>query len=407
MRPVVILWRKELLDALRDRRTLAMMLLVPMVLYPGLLLTMGRILAAGRERLARKEIVVALVDDEAAALLPPEAAGPRTRFVRMSREAAEAGLREGKSVGAAVALGPEAARALREGRPAQVTLLFTRRRDLSMEGRDRVKAVLTRRGIAYVEARLVAARLPPSYAKPLDVDEEDIDFKKDMGPLLASRILPTLLLLMLFLPAFYASIDVTAGEKERGTFETLLVAPLHPLEVMVGKYLAVATIAVLATFLNLGVMSATFAAGLTLAEGTKAVVYLSWGQSVLIVGTLIPAALLVAAVSLTVASLARSFREGQTLLTPLLLLGTVPGLAAQSPGVELNLGTACVPLLNVALVVKAAALGNATWAPVLVTVASVSACVVVALWLAANAFRSEAIRFGGIDAWREVFRRRR
>jgi sodium transport system permease protein len=116
---------------------------------------------------------------------------------------------------------------------------------------------------------------------------------------------------------------------------------------------------------------------------------------------------MVSGVALAVASMARSFKEGQSLMTPLTLIGTVPGILTMMPGIELTPGTAAVPLLNVALLVKATILGTASPLHAAITVASVIVCSVGAMAVAANAFQSEALRFGGTESWRELFRFRR
>ena len=406
MSPAVILWRKELVDALRDRRTLVAMVLVPMALYPLMLFGMGEIIVAGRAHLAEERIEVALLDDEGARLLPPELAPARTAFVRMSRRAAEEGIRAGKGVGAAVGMAPGARAAFDAGEPAHLTLLYTQRHDFSIEARDRMRSLLEKLGVQFVEQRLAAAHLPPAYARPLETEEEDIDFHKDVGPLVAAHVLPMVFLVMLFVGSFYAAIDVTAGEKERGTLETLLVAPVRPLEVMLGKYAAVSTVALFATLINLGAMAATFRVGVSLGEETRASVALTWGQAAVILASLIPAALLISALSLAVASLARTYREGQSLLTPLMIVGLVPGVAAQMPGIELGEVTAWVPLLNVALIVKAVVLGTVSAWQLAAGAISIGLCALGSLWLAANAFRSESIRFGAAGGWRDLFRLR-
>lgn len=407
MTAVWTLWKKELVDALRDRRTLAMMLLVPLALYPALLMLMGVLLTAGKERLAREELSVAVCGPEAEALLPAADAPAHTQLVAMPRAEAEAKLKaEEKTLWAAVEAAPGTAEALRAGRQAEVTLLYTKRADRSIEARDRLKKVLEEKGAKVVSARLVAANLPPTFAEPLKVDEQDVDFQENMGPLIASRLLPSILVIMLFMGAFYAALDTTAGEKERGTLETLLVAPVRPVEVMLAKYLAVTVIAIVATLVNLGAMAATFRMGLTLGEGIRASMSLSAPQVLTLLLGLVPAACLVSALSLAVASLARTYKEGQSVLTPVLMLGVLPGVAAQMPGIELTAGTALVPLLNVALLVRAVALGSVPWEHVALTILSVGGCCAAAVWMAANAFKSEALRFGGVEGWRDLFRLR-
>ena len=236
------------------------------------------------------------------------------------------------------------------------------------------------------------------------VESVDIDFQKDLGPLVASRLLPIILVVMLFMGALYPAIDVTAGEKERGTLETLLVAPVSPLEVMAAKYLTVAVIASLATCANLAAMAATFAFGIQLGEAQTITLHFTAGQILTLLACLLPAAFMVSGVALAIASLARNFKEAQSLLTPVSVLGILPGMLALMPGIELTPLTAAVPLLNVALLVKAVTLGAVHPLEVAITLASIAICSLGALRLAANAFTSEALRFGGTESWRGLFR---
>jgi ABC-type Na+ efflux pump permease subunit len=201
--------------------------------------------------------------------------------------------------------------------------------------------------------------------------------------------------MMLFIGALYPAVDLTAGEKERGTLETLLVCPVRPVQVMAAKYLTVALVSVVSTLVNLLAMAGTFGAGLSLAGEASTTMRFSPGQVGVMLACLVPAALLVSGVSLAVASMARTFKEGQSLMTPVMLVGLAPALVSQMPGIELTTVTALVPLLNVALLVKAAVLGTATALHVVLTVGSVLISALGALKWAASAFDSEVFRFGG------------
>jgi sodium transport system permease protein len=388
-----VLLGKELRDIVRDRRMLAMMLLIPVLLYPAMLVLMGVVMSAGKARLAVEELLVAVVSDDAASFLSSRPTPAHTHYVRMTRADAEADLRERKI--AAIVDAPDGAfAAVRSRGQAVVTVVYTQRQDRSVEGRDRVGAVLERVSHDTLVTRLEEAQLPGTFAEPVKRDEQDLDFQKDVGPFVASRLFPTLLLMMLFLGALYPAIDLTAGEKERGTLETLLVAPVTPLEVMQAKFIAVAGCAIVAALANLLAMGVTFASGLSFASGPPIVLRLSASQVLVLAACLVPAAVMASGVSLAIASLARTFKEGQTLMTPVLLVAMMPGVMAMMPGVELSTATALVPLLDLALLVKATVLDSAQPLHVALTVVMTMVCASVAVKLAANAFHSESLRFG-------------
>ncbi len=397
-----VLLGKELLDVVRDRRTLVLTIALPVLLYPGILLLMGAIVAAGTARLKSEPLTVAVVGDETLALLAREPLPAKTTYQRLPRAEAEALLRDQK-VAALVEATPGVEGALRGGGQVVVTVGYTKRFDRSMEGLDRLRPVvegLNRRSLA---VRLEARELTLDFVQPVKLEPVDLDFQKDLGPLIASKLLPMVLLMMLILGALYPAVDLTAGEKERGTLETLLVSAVRPVDIMAAKYLTVSAIAVVTALANLGAMAATFGLGLSLGGPVTTTFTLTGGQVLVMLACLVPAALLLSGVSLAVASTARTFKEGQSLMTPVMLVCLAPALVSQMPGIELTTLTALVPLLNVALLIKAAVLGTATVGQVALTAVSVLAFAALALWLAARAFNSEVFRFGGTEGWASLF----
>ncbi len=384
------MWRvllyKELLDVARDRRTLVMTVLLPVLLYPGILLLMGVIIAAGTERLKNEPLTVALVGDASRELLEAHAP-PKTSWVTMSRDEGEAALKD-KRV-AAVVVAPGDTRAQRgAGALAVVQVLYTRRFDRSQEALDRLKPKLELLNTQFLATRLEDKGLTAGFVQPVKTDAVDLTFKKDLGPLLASRMLPTVLLMMLLLGALYPAVDLTAGERERGTLETLFVQAVRPFDIMLAKYLTVSAVAVLSALANLFAMAVTFRAGISLGPADINFT-LSWSQVLTMLVCVVPTALLLSGLALAVASTARTFKEGQTLMTPVMLLGLAPSLLSQMPGFELNNGTALIPLLNVALLVKAAVLGNVTALQLVLTCASACVTALLTLLLSAKAFSRE------------------
>lgn len=404
IRPVLVLLRKELLDVVRDRRAVLLSLVLPVLLYPGLLAVMGAIATAGRAQLKNEALVVATVSPDAISLLGRRPPPPKTSYRAMSRAEAEAGL-EAQEIAALVEVGPGASALLEAGRQVVVTVGFTKRFDRSTEALDRLRPVLAELNDEELGGRLRQRQLELTFVQPVKTEPVDLDFHKDLGPFIASRILPMVLLMMLLVGAVYPAVDLTAGEKERGTLETLLVSAVSPRQVMAAKYLTVSLVAVASALANLLAMGLTFSLGLSLGE-QPITLSLSPGQLLVMTASLVPASLLLAGLALAVASTARTFKEGQSLMTPLMLVAMAPGILSQMPGMELSTGLAFVPLLNVALLLKAVILGTVHLSHVLITVTVVAACALLALWLAAAAFQSEVFRFAGTGSWSEMLGRR-
>src|SRR5258706_15664336 len=122
----------------------------------------------------------------------------------------------------------------------------------------------------------------------MKTSEVDVDLCQDLGHYVCSRLLPLLLLVMLFMWAVAPAVDLTAGEKERGTLETLLVAPVSALEVMKAKFIAVTLTAAVAALANLAAMSATFALGMSVDGALRVTMSLSLRQVLVLLCCLLP-----------------------------------------------------------------------------------------------------------------------
>src|SRR6185503_18966080 len=188
--------------------------------------------------------------------------------------------------------------------------------------------------------------------------------------------------------------DITAGERERGTLETTLSAPIARSALMTGKVVAVATLAALSGLLNLASMSITVLEGAKLAAGAGMTASLPWlnaGAAALLV--IPPAAFLFASVMVALGALARSFKEAQTLLTPVYFLCMAPALIAALGDFELGGATVFVPGIGVTLLARDLIAGHATLAVTIAVFASSIAYGAAALALAARLYDSERLFF--------------
>ena len=206
-------------------------------------------------------------------------------------------------------------------------------------------------------------------------------------------LLGLLVVLMALTGAFYPAVDLAAGEKERGTLETLLVAPVARREIVLGKFLAVWSIAVITALANLFVMGVTFSkvAGMIGSGGVAFELPARAAATVTLI--LVPTAALFGAVALALSSFATSYKEGQHYLSPLFLVATPLAMVALLPNVEIGYALACVPVSNVVLLVKAMLLGGEATGPALVATGATAAYAGLALWIAVALFRRESVLF--------------
>ncbi len=336
--------------------------------------------------------------------LPPEYSRLR-RFDQVilgdAKSIADA-VREGK-VDVGVRLRPAGGFTVAPGRPLQVEcdLLF---REGDPQGLACVRYL--EHLIGEVNALLFAGQLNvlrrPQGPPPLRIRVTTLP---EMGPrksTLLPVLVPLVLVLMTMTGAVYPAIDLTAGERERGTLEVLVAAPIPRLSVLFAKYLAVFAVAVLTALVNLGTMAATLQVtglGHDL-FGSE----LSFLVLVQVLGLLLLFAAFFSAVLLAVTSFARSFKEAQAYLIPLVLVSLMPGMLALMPGLDLRGPLAVVPLLNVVLLARDVFEGTASFVVAGVVVTTTLLYALAAIGLAARIFGTEAV-LSEQSSWSDLFRR--
>jgi sodium transport system permease protein len=418
------LGRKELSEILRDRRTVVTLVAMPLLLYPVLSITFQQFFLASKLNPTR---------------------GPEYRLGFTSQVAADvlaARLRLGESVleaqaarrGKQTAGKPDAPRfrfhvgsletldeALRNG-DVDLMLRLADKQAPPRAKRDwevQIEAVYVPDSagalgaLSYIERRLAAANeldlrrrlnvpgVPPTMVISLERTPLAEPGRDSLVSLPA--LVPLILILMTITGAVYPAIDLTAGERERGTLETLIAAPVPRFALLCAKYIAVVTVAVLTASVNVVAMALTL-----MLSGLGPLVFpdgVSPAMLVVLFGLLVLFAAFFSAVLLCLTSFARSFKEAQAYLIPLMLASLAPGIIAMLPGLQLDLLLAAVPLLNVVLLARDLMSGQAEPLLALVIGATTLVYAVAALSLAARVFGSENVLYSEQSGWSDLFRR--
>ncbi len=222
------------------------------------------------------------------------------------------------------------------------------------------------------------------------VSKIEIGENKSAGGTIASLI-PLALVLMTITGAVYPAIDLTAGERERGTLETLMAAPVPRMGILLAKFVAVVTVAVLTAILNLIGMTIVmwvFQLDTMLPGGG-----LSVGIIFKVFLLLVLFACFFAACLLMVTSFARSFKEAQAYLVPIILLSLGPGLLAMSPTVQLGGLTAVTPMMNLLVLARDVMQGEVQAGAAAIAVISTLVYAFVALSIAARTFGADSILY--------------
>jgi sodium transport system permease protein len=375
-----LIFRREVRDQLRDRRTLFMIFVLPILLYPLLGIGMLQfslsfeqkprtVYVVGPEYLPEKPRLLNAEGngfDPSLFDLPDEAGRLQVHAVandvpwtdhELRRSALRSGLAD-----AMVIIPRDVTKQLEESGSARIPVMYHSANDRSQNTYLRVREVLTRWKEMVVSGRLVRDNKPASYTDPVQIRVEDVARREEQGGSVWARLFPFLLVMMSLTGAFYPAVDLCAGEKERGTMETLLISPASRAEIVIGKFLTVVLASMVTALLNLASMGLT---GFHMASQFRAISSTDPQRSPLALSAptlasaawmivlLIPLSVFFSAVCLSLAVLAKSMKEGQYYMTPLYMVSLPLIFLSLAPGIELNLFYSLVPITGVALLLRA------------------------------------------------------
>lgn len=420
---------KELRDSLRDRRTVFANFVIPLLLYPIMLLLISEATQVAMANKQRDHYRVAVVPSESLAFLGQlesieeelnrsdrEKTSPAGKTV-LDEDASEtkeetvssprllfevvpdpeSALRNRK-VQAVVRLprGFREAmadpRTIKDPKELPVEFLYDQAEQRSRDARERLQKVFARYQQKIVAERLKHRGLSEDLLKPFVLLEpRNIAPAEKVGGSAIGAILPLWFIMMIIAGALHPAIDLTAGEKERSTLETLISAPVRPLEVIAGKFVAVATLALSNAVLNVLSFGVTFhAVGISKIPD----LHVPWAVLPAALLLLLPLTLFFSALLLAVASLAASAKEAQVYCLPIFLVPTLGLMVVIIPGIEPSGSLLVMPVINTALVIKELFLGHEGLAQAYVfTFVSTCLYAVAAVALAARVFAREEILF--------------
>jgi sodium transport system permease protein len=436
---VRLILAREIRDQMRDRRTLFMIVVLPILLYPLLGTSFfqlaqflrehpSRVLIAAERNLGdlpplfdNKRFAPELFSDaDRAGLLEldfapeesTEASGDKSGLPADVRRQVESGQYD-----AALYFPPDFAERwrhfqktlqeriqnaeARSGSAAGINLppmpkpeiVYSTANEKSQIAFTRLSEVVRRWTELIGKGNLEAGGLPMETVKPFTLEMADVARESGFrGAAVWAKIMPMLLLLWTLTGAFYPAVDLCAGEKERGTLETLLSSPAQRGEIVMGKLLTIMLFSVLTAVLNLVSVGVTVWVSLAHFKvlGPPPLLSVVWLSA-----ALLPVSALFSALCLALAAFARSTKEGQYYLMPLLVATMPLVILPMSPGMELNLGNSLIPITGIMLLLRSLLEGRylpaVQYSPVVIGV-TLSACILAVRW-AVDQFNSESVLF--------------
>jgi sodium transport system permease protein len=397
---VWIIFRKEFLDILRDRRTIISMILLPVLFIPLITIGIGGLFSSQLDKLKERHSPVALVGSRWAPQLLAQLQSAKGLQVLPDLRDTTLALEMLKDHALmAVVLVPagfeDTLRSAERGQDSLKVSLFYD--EASMESgvvKSKVRDALNDYRQVVIKSELERRQLPLSVIEPFQVLDENRASPEKMAGAAMGMFLPYLIILMIMASCQYPAIDLTAGEKERGTMETLLVSPATRLEIVLGKFLTTMLAGLVSGSLSMTSMLLSMSMGNSMFSDGKAQAAgfhfdpLAFGLVVLLI---LPVAALFASTLLAIAVNARSYKEAQSYVYPLMLLIIIPALTSAVPGLEINARMAFIPVVNVSLVVRNAFLGQ--YDPVLISLTFLSSLIYAAfgIFVAVRIFQKESV----------------
>ncbi len=397
---VWIIFRKEFLDVLRDRRTLLSMILLPIVIFPLLISGLGSFAAGQMEKIENRSSPVVVIGGEGAPdLLTALQHNEGLQIITtISDSAVVSEMLMDHVVQAVLYISPDFDLSVGNGQQGessqQILIWYDKSRTESELVMKKVRTVLSAYRESLVQRNLEEEGLPQSFLEPFRIETQNRASESQMAGALLGMLLPYIVILLAVVGSTYSAIDLTAGEKERGTMETLLVCPASRLELVLGKFFTTMIVSTVTALLAVVSMSLTFMVpGSIMSQGMGS----AWGGALnpitfgIVILLMLPVTALFAAVLIAIAVNARSYKEAQSYVYPVIILSIFPAIASMMPGFEADLKMALIPVLNVSLILRDAFMGIYNVNIICLTFASSVVYAAGAIFIAVRVFQKESV----------------
>jgi len=397
LRNVGIVYRKELTEWLRDKRTLISTVLVPLLAFPILMVGMTSLMAVMLGKAEKETPKIMVIGGEDSPQLLEKLRGDSNLEIIPSTSDYKKQINE-KEIRAAVEVPKGFDAALQHGDEQTVKIYFYEGEIKSSFGANHIEKFFKDYRDSVISNRLSSRNLPSSIIKPFDITQENVAPPEKVSGAALGGLLGYMVILLSMTGAIYPAIDLTAGEKERGTMETILSSPLSRVDLVLGKFFLVLSASLSTAILSIISMGTSFylvGHSGAMAKKDAAVFQLHIGlPTVLSVFLMaLPLAVLFAAALLTIALFAKSYKEAQSYLTPMTFIVVIPAVASLLPGFDLNPKLALIPILSTSLVCKEIVAGTFHWNYILLILASSSVYAAFALFIAVKMFQRESVLF--------------
>ncbi|MBV1908667.1 MAG: ABC transporter permease [Kangiellaceae bacterium] len=364
------IYLKELLELTRDKKTLMFTILLPTLLMPIIMIGFGALVAMIDNKAKNEVLEYNLIGAENY----PEFSQALLNNSKFSLKSFELGTDYSEAINNdelrfLVTIPDDTQARMNQGQSAIINVLYNDSSTTSAKVISRINTTIDSLRSSQADARLVLLGVSASQRdgliEPIKLIEATTANERESLGEKIGGFLPYILILLALSGAMYPASDLGVGEKERGTLETLLLTPVPRMHIVLAKFLVIFTtsfLSILFSLVSFALISMVFgpaifsSAGAEGGEGMTKLLEILSSISVLDVFLmflmLVPVCAVFGSLLLSVSIYARTFKEAQNYMSPIMMLSIFPVILALLPGVKLDWVWASVPLTNVALAIK-------------------------------------------------------
>ena len=399
-RQALTVFRKESIETLRDRRTLFAMIFIPLLLLPGLFLIISLIALFFYQKAESEAIHYTLKDG------PPETVmilqdlfSAKEHWVEVPHDSPREAIAN-RDIQVAIHI-PAGFSPENPGEDAnQIHILFHEGDLRSTLASEQARQILSEWRQTLIREKGLEAGLSPGELDPFVLSRQNVAAPSQVTGGLLGGLLPYLVIMLCLTGAAYPAIDLTAGEKERGTIETILSSPVDRRALVLGKFLVVfsaslitALLALFSMGLSLLLVPSLLIGGGTAPGGNEFPLAFHLPALAGIFFLILPLGAIFSALLLFLGIIARSYREAQSYLSPVFLIALLPAIIATLPGVQISPLLLSLPIVNVCLISREMLLGTFLWGPAALVILSNLTLAALALAATSALFKKESVLF--------------
>ena len=386
---------------LRDKRTIIAMVVVPIVVMPLLSLGVFSIMMIQMKKIEEKPIKIGIVNYSESNLVQEEIEAPdendkvlKVQFIKADNEEDLKEKLNNKEIQIGLIINEDLTEKLKSNESSELIIVYDQSREVSQMARRKISAkIRTFRDIIRDE-RLKGIGLSDNFIYPIKLTYHDLSTPKKIGAFIIGMLLPYMLIILSVAGAANPAMDITAGEKERGTLETILVSPASITEITFGKFFTIQAVSIISTFLILASYFVFLKLGLfaTMAD-MQLKINIPFKSLALILFLFLPISGMFSALLLTISIYAKSMKEAQSYMAPIMIGTIFPAMISLLPGIDHSVLLSFIPIMNISLTIKGIIMDDFNLLYYSLTFLASTAYALICLFIAMNIFKRESVLF--------------